>query len=448
MSNPVDFEKDKTPYLAFPGMGPTGEIPEKEIGSSEEDAAEMATLPLHELESAEEAGEWEDIEPLPAVREMGDPHISYIRLLLVRLSLAPPSDHEDILQEVLLQAYRSRESRLDPRALLWGITRHVAFRWFHKKQIERKAIRGFTSRQEDPAEPSSAESEWQTAERIEAVHAALEELPYPFREVFQRSVIDEVPMSQIAADQGVPLNTGYTRLHLARARFTEAFRRHMARRHIKEEDLCPLLVAGGLLGHGSLPAGGPCLSGPAAAHAGATGLGLLAHLPWMGAAAATVAAALLSVPPAAPSPAPSAVITAEAPPSAIWAGPSTTVSATQRPSAPLPGPSGAARLTPPSSVIPVASDVRSSLPSNFRRPLASDVPPSPPRESDGMMGRKVLKLVCSDHGVQARRLATELRKLYPDSSYILTTEEVLAKGRAADIDVEGCSGYRGRLRRK
>lgn len=58
-----------------------------------------------------------------------------------------------------------------------------------------------------------------------------------YRDVFLRSEVDEMPMAQVASDLGIPVNTDYTRLRLARARFAEAVRRHLARRHLRPDDL-------------------------------------------------------------------------------------------------------------------------------------------------------------------------------------------------------------------
>lgn len=43
------------------------------------------------------------------------------------------------------------------------------------------------------------------------------ELPEIFRDVFVRCEIEEAEMLEVARELGIPINTGYTRLHLARA---------------------------------------------------------------------------------------------------------------------------------------------------------------------------------------------------------------------------------------
>lgn len=44
-------------------------------------------------------------------------------------------------------------------------------------------------------------------------------------------------MPRVARDLGISVNTGYTRLQLARQRFLESFQRLLARRHMRRAEL-------------------------------------------------------------------------------------------------------------------------------------------------------------------------------------------------------------------
>mgnify|MGYP006921316801 CR=1 FL=1 len=198
-------------------------------------AAMRASTPADQPEAAPPSGRRQV--PLPALEEIVPRHVAYVRTLVARLGVSPAHEREDVVQEVLIQAYRSRDSVLEPRALLAGITRHVVFRWISRREHERGALKSRADEQTDEPCQQSPELDWQAAERKQAVHACIDELPELFRPLFVRCEIDEEPMADVARDLGIPVNTGYTRLHLARARFSEAVRRYLARRRLTANDL-------------------------------------------------------------------------------------------------------------------------------------------------------------------------------------------------------------------
>lgn len=175
------------------------------------------------------------VEPLPPLDDIHPEHIAYVRVAVARFSVTPTHCREDIVQETLFEAHRSRDSRLEVRALLHGITRHVVFRWRAKRRVE-LALRAQLPGAE-PATDRSAEDAWREEERIAVVRAALGEIPEDLRAVLVGVALEHKTMPELARELSIPLNTGYTRLHLARARFLEALRRTLARRRISGEDL-------------------------------------------------------------------------------------------------------------------------------------------------------------------------------------------------------------------
>lgn len=171
-----------------------------------------------------------DYTELPALDHIRPEHIAYVRSVVARFSVRPTYWRADLVQEVLIEAHQSRESRLDVRALLFGITRHVIWHWWLKCDNERATINLLQNAQD----LLSAEERYQESERHAIIQQLIAELPDIFREVFVRAEIDEQPMPEIAAALGIPVNTGYTRLHLARRRFSEALDR-WCRQHLKGE---------------------------------------------------------------------------------------------------------------------------------------------------------------------------------------------------------------------
>lgn len=174
---------------------------------------------------------------MPALSEIVPRHVAYVRALVARLGVSPAHERDDLVQDVLVQAHRSRDSVLEPRALLFGITRHVVFRWISKREHDRGALRSRAADGVEEPTQQSAEDDWREAERKAVVRAAIEEIPPPFRDVFVCCEIDDMPMREVAKGLGIPANTGYSRLRLARARFAESIRRHIARNRLGIDEL-------------------------------------------------------------------------------------------------------------------------------------------------------------------------------------------------------------------
>lgn len=173
--------------------------------------------------------------PLPPLDEIREEHVAYVRRVLARLH-APTAWREDLIQETFAEAHRSRDSRLDVRALLFGIARHRVYYWRRRERYQRMLKQNVLARESrDP--PPTPEEERRTAERIEAVRAAIAELPEPLRTVFARAHLTGETGPQIAAWLGVPENTVYTRLTAARERFLVVLLRQLARRGLRAEDL-------------------------------------------------------------------------------------------------------------------------------------------------------------------------------------------------------------------
>lgn len=181
------------------------------------------------------------LDPLPPLDWILPVHIAYVRKVVARFSVTPAHWREDLIQEILLEAHRSRCSPLDVRALLCGITRHMVFRWMRMCGLARRAelaalTLGSCPRPEVET-ARTAEDDRAEAERRTAIQTAIGELPAIFREILIRVEIEGQAMPDATRCLGIPLNTGYTRLHIARARLRESLRRFLLRCHIAGEDL-------------------------------------------------------------------------------------------------------------------------------------------------------------------------------------------------------------------
>lgn len=132
-----------------------------------------------------------------------------------------PSAVEDVTQEVFVTVHRRWDS-FDGRTAFsnWvvGIARRVA------KDHRRSRRRAWLRRQNVPAWRPEPETPQESAERSEAarrVEQFLAGLPVEQREVFVMADVLGMRGPEIAESLGVPLNTIYSRLRLARRKFEE-----------------------------------------------------------------------------------------------------------------------------------------------------------------------------------------------------------------------------------
>jgi RNA polymerase sigma-70 factor (ECF subfamily) len=150
-------------------------------------------------------------------------HAGYVWNSLRRLGV-PASDLEDLTHDVFLQVGR-HVGDLDPtrpvRPWLFGFAFRVA------SQHRRRAHR----RRETPGEadrmthPGPAPDEQLVAEeRRRLLMAALQRVDIERRAVLVLYEIDHTPMADIAEVLGIPVNTGYSRLRVARAELAAAVR--------------------------------------------------------------------------------------------------------------------------------------------------------------------------------------------------------------------------------
>lgn len=437
------------PPAEAPGTAPEAPGPAPEARPSEPPISEPYEVPTPE-EAARDVEPWFDLEPLPPLDQIVPEHIAYIRTVVARFGVTPSHWREDLVQEVLLEAHRSRDSRLDVRALLFGITRHVVFRWIAKRNAERTAVALHPA--PETVTERSAEDDWQEAQRREAVRAAIEEIPELFREVFLRVELEHKTMPEVARELGIPVNTGYTRLHIARTRFLESLHRMLARRRIQKKDLSIPVLLGAL---GTLeretgsdaaphapdpapgvepdpgaapPARGPASAAPAAqapASAGGPRIPLeparLSGAAWFGGGAVAATAVVLGVWLArSPDPGPAATTAtpepALAPSSAGGAPPVTTEP--PPPGGPAPGADAGGTSLRASAPIPVGPG---ALPSSAPPAEEEGAPAAAKHDgssAEGLEARKVLALIRDGTLDEATDAVQQFQVRHPTSPYI------------------------------
>lgn len=138
-----------------------------------------------------------------------------------------PSEAEDLLGRVWVEAYASRRS-FDPargsaRSWLFGIARHVLLRHWR----DRKPEPG------DLMLPTTAADPWDEVDaRLDSaalagpLRAALGDLPEADRDMLLLIAWEHLTPTEAAAVVGIPPTTARTRLHRARARMRTALEAH------------------------------------------------------------------------------------------------------------------------------------------------------------------------------------------------------------------------------
>ena len=172
-------------------------------------------------------------EEAPSFAEVYEKLFPFVWRSACRLG-APESNVDDVVQEVFVIVHRRLpdfEGRSSLKTWLFGIVHNVV-------RAQRRALRARephadASRRTDPETLSDpAASPYEALSKVEAtrvVDRLLEALDDDKRAVFVLAELEQMPVPDIAAALGIPLNTAYSRLRLARHDFATAAARHRAR---------------------------------------------------------------------------------------------------------------------------------------------------------------------------------------------------------------------------
>jgi RNA polymerase sigma-70 factor, ECF subfamily len=127
------------------------------------------------------------------------------------------ADLEDLTHEVFIAVHRHWHEYDTSRPLrpwLFGFAYRTAHRYRDLVRHDRE-VQGEVPDTMDPA--SDAEQRLDLARKQAMLQAALERLPMDQRAVFILHDVDDTPIPEVAEGLGIPLNTAYSRLRLARA---------------------------------------------------------------------------------------------------------------------------------------------------------------------------------------------------------------------------------------
>lgn len=156
-------------------------------------------------------------------------HAGYVWNTLRRFG-AHPSDLEDLTHDVFLQVHRHL-AEYNPeqpiRPWLFGFAYRVASQ-DRRRAHRRRETYGDPDAATHPGPPPDEQAAADDDRTL--VVEALESIDLERRAVFVLYEIDGVAMAEIAASLGVPVNTAYSRLRVARGEFAAAVKRLRARR--------------------------------------------------------------------------------------------------------------------------------------------------------------------------------------------------------------------------
>jgi len=151
-------------------------------------------------------------------------HFDYVWHTLRRLRV-PERHLEDLVHDVFVVVYHKLAEYDESRPVkpwLFGITYRTAFSFLRKSSTRREIM-------DEPVVASDAPSADRLIERAQAqqvVDTALEHLDPEQRAVFVMHDIDGIAIPDVASTLEIRLNTAYSRLRLARAKFAKSVRRY------------------------------------------------------------------------------------------------------------------------------------------------------------------------------------------------------------------------------
>jgi RNA polymerase sigma-70 factor (ECF subfamily) len=170
--------------------------------------------------------------PKPDLRVIFDEHFDYVWLTLRRLGVRD-GDLEDLAHEVFLKVH-GRLADYDPsrplRPWLFGFAYRIAadHRRLARHRLE---VLGAPAEAIDPGLP--ADDQLVADEERELVDVALDSVHVDRRAVLLLHDVDDVPVPAIAEELGIPVNTAYSRLRLARDELAAAYARLRRTRAMK-----------------------------------------------------------------------------------------------------------------------------------------------------------------------------------------------------------------------
>lgn len=160
------------------------------------------------------------------IKEIYEEQFDYVWNSLRRLNI-PERELEDVAHEVFMTAYENLHKYDEERPIqpwLFGIAFRIASNYREKASNHRE----FLNEPDPPSQAPEIPGKLSEERAREVVRRALDEVEMERRAVFVLNKLDGHPIPEIAESLGIPVNTAYSRLRLAKEAFTQAARSIMA----------------------------------------------------------------------------------------------------------------------------------------------------------------------------------------------------------------------------
>jgi RNA polymerase sigma-70 factor (ECF subfamily) len=163
--------------------------------------------------------------------EIYETTVDYVWNVVRRMGV-PPSDAEDVVQEVFVAVHRRLdkfEGRAQLKTWVFSIAVHFVQHYFRRKPGDRATAKGTEIHALADQRENGPASEVERMERYDALDWVLARLDEPKRLVFVLAELEQMTLSEIGEIVGANANTVATRLRAARQGFEKALARFQAR---------------------------------------------------------------------------------------------------------------------------------------------------------------------------------------------------------------------------
>ncbi len=168
---------------------------------------------------------------LPPFRAVYDDYFDFVWTCARRLGV-PVEAADDVVQEIFIVVHARLATVERPASLrswLYGVVRRTVSTYHRNRhtRTNRESPAASAEAVADAMQPSPLDLAV-LSDELKLLWRLLREIDAPKREVLVLAEIEQMTMPEIAEAIGIPLNTAYSRLRVARHEFNEAVARHRA----------------------------------------------------------------------------------------------------------------------------------------------------------------------------------------------------------------------------